>query len=245
MLVTRPYNRNHAYAYAQRWALSRNALFYDFAPIGGDCTNFASQCLYAGSCMMNYTPTYGWYFISAEDRSASWTGVDFFYNFITQNNGEGPFGRETSAQEILIGDFVQLGRADGTFYHTLVICGAVGNTFLVCAHNNDVLNRRLNTYQYDLIRYLHIDGVRFITADPDNCFESVYNGVSIYPTQAQSVPTPASQAPEAPAPTAQPTETPAPATQQAETPAPATQPTETPAPPPPTAQSEAAPPQAP
>ena len=33
------YDRAHAVAYARRWALSRNPLFYDFTGIGGDCTN--------------------------------------------------------------------------------------------------------------------------------------------------------------------------------------------------------------
>ena len=31
--------------YAQKWALSRNPAYYNFDDIGGDCTNFVSQCL--------------------------------------------------------------------------------------------------------------------------------------------------------------------------------------------------------
>ena len=45
MIVTKPYNRARAVEYAQRWALSRNPLFYDFTGGGGNCTNFVSQCL--------------------------------------------------------------------------------------------------------------------------------------------------------------------------------------------------------
>ena len=33
--------------YARKWAFSRNPAYYDFENIGGDCTNFVSQCLYA------------------------------------------------------------------------------------------------------------------------------------------------------------------------------------------------------
>ena len=44
-----PYNREVAVAYARRWALGRNIAYYDFENIGGDCTNFASQCIYAGT----------------------------------------------------------------------------------------------------------------------------------------------------------------------------------------------------
>ncbi|MDE7439525.1 MAG: amidase domain-containing protein, partial [Clostridia bacterium] len=42
------YNRELAYEYAKKWAFKRNPEFYNFNNIGGDCTNFASQCIYAG-----------------------------------------------------------------------------------------------------------------------------------------------------------------------------------------------------
>ena len=44
-----PYDRQKAVAYARRWALGRNPAYFDFQDLGGDCTNFASQCLYAGA----------------------------------------------------------------------------------------------------------------------------------------------------------------------------------------------------
>ena len=69
MLVTKEYNRKNALEYARRWALDRNPLFFSFNGIGGDCTNFVSQCIFAGGCIMNYTPTYGWYYISSNDRT--------------------------------------------------------------------------------------------------------------------------------------------------------------------------------
>lgn len=67
-----PYNRFAAVAYARTWATSRNPAYYNFEEIGGDCTNFASQCIYAGARIMNYTPTFGWYYRSSYDRSPSW-----------------------------------------------------------------------------------------------------------------------------------------------------------------------------
>ena len=77
MLVTKSYIRERAVEYASKWAFSRNPLFYDYTGIGGNCTNFVSQCLYAGSCTMNFTPVYGWYYLSDRERTASWTGVEF------------------------------------------------------------------------------------------------------------------------------------------------------------------------
>ena len=48
-MTLRPYDRQAAVAYAHRWAYLRNPAFYNFDKLGGDCTNFASQCLYAGA----------------------------------------------------------------------------------------------------------------------------------------------------------------------------------------------------
>ncbi len=41
------YNRENAVEYAKIWAYKRNPKYYNFDPVGGDCTSFVSQCLYA------------------------------------------------------------------------------------------------------------------------------------------------------------------------------------------------------
>ena len=161
------YDREKAVAYARRWAFARNPKYYDFSAIGGDCTNFASQCLYAGAPVMNFTPDVGWYYRSIDDRSAAWTGVEYFYRFLTENatfeginGGEGPFAREVSLTDLEIGDFIQLGNAVGDFYHTPVVVGFSRGVPLVAAHTNDAFARPLNSYSYQRIRYLHIIAVR-------------------------------------------------------------------------------------
>lgn len=154
-----PYNRAAAVAYARRWALGRNPAYYDFEDIGGDCTNFASQCIYAGAGVMNYTPETGWYYISVNERAAAWTGVEYLYNFLVNNRSVGPYGHRVPQQEVLPGDIVQLGRSDGSFYHTPVIL-SVRPRILVAAHTYDALDRPLSSYNADQIRFIHIDGVR-------------------------------------------------------------------------------------
>ena len=155
----RSYNRDAAVSYARKWAYSRNPAYYDFEKIGGDCTNFASQCIYAGSKIMNYTPVTGWYYRSASDRSASWTGVEYLFKFLINNKSVGPFARIVSRNEVLPGDIVQLGSYRGGFYHSPVIV-AVEPTILVAAHTYDALDRPLDSYEYEIVRFLHIDGVR-------------------------------------------------------------------------------------
>lgn len=154
-----PYNRNAAVAYARKWALGRNRAYYDFEGIGGDCTNFASQCIYAGAQIMNDTPVTGWYYRSISDRSASWSGVEYLYKFLVQNRSVGPYAHVASRSEIEPGDIVQLGIAQGHFYHSPVIT-AVTPVILVAAHTFDALDRPLSSYDYDTARFLHIDGVR-------------------------------------------------------------------------------------
>ena len=181
MLVTREYERTKAVMYAERYAFSQNPVFGDFRGIGGNCTNFVSQCIYAGSCKMNYTKTFGWYYISLDERAPAWTGVEYFYNFMTQNQGVGPYGREVGADECEIGDAIQLGREADGYYHTLIIVGFEDDDILVAAQTDDAFRRPLSTYTYDFSRFIKIDGVRFEVPYSVDCFESVYDGIAIIP----------------------------------------------------------------
>ena len=153
------YDREAAVAYARKWAMSRNPAYYDFEDIGGDCTNFASQCIYAGAGQMNFTPVTGWFYNSVSDRSAAWTGVEYLYRFLTTNRSVGPYAHTVPRHLAMPGDIVQLGTATGDFYHSPVIV-AVAPVILVCAHTYDALDRPLSSYNYENIRFLHIDGVR-------------------------------------------------------------------------------------
>ena len=180
MLIIASYHRERALSYARRWAFDRNPLFYNFAGIGGDCTSYVSQCVYAGSCQMNYNVPNGWFFDNINHRSPSWSGVSQFYDFIVGNQGEGPFATETNAGGLTIGDVIQLQNNQGRFYHTLLVTGFAQGTYLVSAHTDDALDRPLNSYQYTGIRFLHIEGVRENTKEDVNCFYNLYNGISMY-----------------------------------------------------------------
>lgn len=108
---------------------------------------------------MNYTPVTGWYYNSSSDRSPSWTGVQYLYNFLTGNKSVGPYAAATDAAGAVPGDIVQLGNQNG-YYHSPVIVAVEGGRIYVAAHTYDAYMRPLDTYIYQKSRFLHIIGVR-------------------------------------------------------------------------------------
>lgn len=158
------YNRVAAVNYANTWAYRRNPRYYDFSAIGGDCTNFASQCIYTGAGAMNYQGELGWYYNSVGDRAPAWTSVEYLYKFLLGNQGIGPYAREVGIEEIQPGDIIQLRLGDTGFQHSPIVVNLLGspnpNNILVAAHTYDTNNRPLNTYLYLEYRCIHIAGVR-------------------------------------------------------------------------------------
>ena len=154
------YEREKAVEYAIKWALTRNPEYYSFDNIGGDCTNFVSQCLYAGCKIMNYTKDLGWYYNSLNDRAPAWTDVAFFYNFLINNKGKGPFASLVTKDEVEVGDIIQLGRLNGDFYHAVIVSKIANGKIYVSSHTRDALNVPLTSYYYYQIRCLHILGAR-------------------------------------------------------------------------------------
>jgi len=160
-----PYDRAAAVAYAREWAMGRNPAYADFEEMGGDCSNFISQVLLAGGAVMNYTPHTGWYFKSLGDRAAAWTGVPYLYNFLTTNQGRGPFGHVVPIEEVQPGDIIQLkfaGKED--FSHSLMVLETgeppAPDNIMIAAHTYDSVDRPLDSYSYVEARGIHIDGVR-------------------------------------------------------------------------------------
>ena len=198
MILEKEYLRERAVAYARKYALIRNPLFFTFEGIGGNCTNFVSQSILAGSCVMNFTPIYGWFYLSSNRRAAAWTGVEYFYNFMTTNEGVGPYGRVVDISEAMIGDAIQLQNEEDVFYHTLIISQITEDEVFVCANSVDSLDRPLSSYDYKALRVIHIEKVRYDTRYVIDCYESLLNP-----------PIPPAPAPEpAPEPTPEPAPTP-------------------------------------
>jgi len=151
---TKSYDRISAINYAKKWALSRNPRYYNFDPVGGDCTSFVSQCLFAGSQKMNYNSKNGWFYKNGYNKSPSWSGVEFLYEFLINNNGVGPRGKEVAKNEILAGDIAQLSFSGNRFEHSLFI---LEPTILsVAAHTYDVLGKKISEYNFSKVRFIHV-----------------------------------------------------------------------------------------
>lgn len=163
MYFLRDYDRAAVVRYAHKWAFGRNPLFYDYENLGGDCTNFASQCIFAGSGVMNFTPTFGWYYIDANEKAPAWTGVPYLWNFLTRTGMSlGPVGVPCDLEDLQPGDLIQLAFQEETYQHSPIVV-SVGwpitpENVLLAAHTYDADNRPLSTYTWQNIRFVHIIG---------------------------------------------------------------------------------------
>ncbi|MEG2420195.1 MAG: amidase domain-containing protein [Oscillospiraceae bacterium] len=164
MLPTIPYDREAAILYAHRWAYGRNPLYYNYDDIGGDCTNFSSQCLYAGTGVMNYTPDFGWYYLDANRKAPAWTGVPYFNQFMTRQppTGPGPVMEKSDLAGIIPGDFIQLRFVENLFAHTVIVVAmgspATPENTLIAAHSYDADFYPLSEYYAKELRFLHVLG---------------------------------------------------------------------------------------
>jgi len=142
------YNRQKAVYYACRYALMYNSNWFDdrgSAGGGGDCTNFISQCLYAGGWeMVSGAMGMSWWAdVGTKDRSRrspSWGGAGAFQTFLWG----GLRAKECEQNEVQLGDLIQEVRND-TAMHTMIITGlfktAQGSKILYSCHTADRLSR--------------------------------------------------------------------------------------------------------
>ena len=157
--MIKPYNRINAVNYAKKWALDRNPKYYNFDNLGGDCTNFVSQSIYAGSGVMNFNQN-GWFYSSLSSRAPAWTGVSFLHDFLLSNKGVGPFGIRVELNQVDVGDVIFLEKPNSDLFHTLIISKIINNEIFVCSHTRNALDMPLNYFSYSKTHCIHIEGVR-------------------------------------------------------------------------------------
>ncbi len=112
---------------------------------------------------MNYTKDIGWYYINGNNKSPSWSGVEYLYKFLIHNQGVGPQATETIQNKIEIGDIAQLSFDGIKFAHTLVIVN-IENKYTksgiqIASHTLDSFNKSISEYTFQKIRWIHIERV--------------------------------------------------------------------------------------
>lgn len=159
--MKKEYNRYEAIKYAKKWVYGRNPHYSDFEKSGGDCTNFISQCIFAGSKVMNFNRINGWYYINGKNKSPSWSGVEFLYRFLVNNKRKGPQGKEVTSREVYPGDVAQLSFNGKIFEHSLLILNHSNSLdeLKIATHTYDVYGKKIVDYNYSKIRFIHISRI--------------------------------------------------------------------------------------
>jgi hypothetical protein len=152
------YSPSAAVAYARKYALGKAPNFYK---VSVDCTNFVSQCVWAG---YGGTPTAAnvenrvrmtdvWY-AGSGGGSYNWENVIMFFNYMVSSKTLGPQGYcsdsnprkidRISAASVKVGDVIQLwSSTEQKFCHSMIVSENSNNDWRmikVCYHTTDFLD---------------------------------------------------------------------------------------------------------
>lgn len=157
------YSINEAVRYALQYALKINSKFGNYEKWGGDCTNYISQCLYAGKIpfdVVGIDVRYQWYWYSEIKRTPSWTAAHSLKFYMENNNANmdgslilGLKVRQITQDSLLRGDVVQLVDNHNNAYHSMIVTGYLVQgdwviDYLVSQHSgyDEDSKGRLNNY---------------------------------------------------------------------------------------------------
>jgi cell wall-associated NlpC family hydrolase len=140
------YNRAKAAQYAETWWQTPNPKYEEFEV---DCTNFVSQCLFAGGAPMNYTGKrdLGWWYAGKKGNqelwSYSWAVANSLQTFLSHSR-KGLHGHAVDdPRELQPGDTIAYDwDGDGRYQHNTIVTAKDANGMpLVNAHTYNSRNR--------------------------------------------------------------------------------------------------------
>lgn len=145
-----PYRRERAQAYANRWWNGANPDYIEFEV---DCTNFVSQCLFAGGAPMNYTGRRdsGWWYRGKsggkEMWSFSWSIAHSLQKYLASSSSGLRSQEVNSPEQLDIGDVIVYDwDGDGRFQHNTIVTAIDARGLpLVNAHT---VNSRYRYWDY-------------------------------------------------------------------------------------------------
>jgi hypothetical protein len=144
------YDRRAAVAYADAWWNGANPKYHHFAV---DCTNYVSQCLFAGGLPMDYTGRRdsGWWYEgyagSTERWSFSWAVANSLRAYLLYSSNPRRGTEKTDPRELEPGDVIFYDwDGDGRWQHSVIVTGHDREGWpLVNAHTN---NSRRRSWEY-------------------------------------------------------------------------------------------------
>ena len=152
------YDREAASLYARKYAKNPNKdyPFYGKPDYKGDCTNFTSQCLYAGGIVTDNVGKYQWYKLNS-----AWRGANKFYEYWNDNKGSGSTkGLKASKsifKDIRLADLIEK-KPENAVTHTVIVTGYKVDSWgfndpwkykydvLICQHSDDKKSGMLKDY---------------------------------------------------------------------------------------------------
>lgn len=143
------FNIEAACTYAETFALTPNPKYKSFENIGGDCTNFISQILFAGELKQNN---------SWKPYTLPWIRVEDLYLYLTTSNlaSKQPNGTPLSKGCVIQFYTPEIGRY---FHNGFITYELQNNDYLYCCHSYNKLNYPLSQiypHRYPVLRALKI-----------------------------------------------------------------------------------------
>ncbi|AWI06515.1 amidase domain-containing protein [Clostridium drakei] len=157
------YSKSDSVKYALKYALNPNKKYRYFPLIennSGDCSNFVSQCLYAGGAPMIFNSKNPWWYNNI-NQSLSWTLAHSLYWYLkinTELNLPGCKGVETTdINSLKLGDLIFYENSKKIIFHSAIITGFSQNKPLISQHSREALNiSYLKTWKSPKYHFLKI-----------------------------------------------------------------------------------------
>ncbi len=144
---TANYDRNKAAAYADRYvkkdisqgidASSYNPAYKNFNDMGGDCTNYVSQCIYAGGIAMDDT----WFYKNEENYSGEWSTSRRNFTYMSKL---GKVIKNPGNSDVLKGNPVYYTSGDNIVHTTICVGTNASGVPVVDSHNKDYYHVKWN-----------------------------------------------------------------------------------------------------
>ena len=169
-----------AIGYALKWAGNEDSNSSDYHKsnpnyfyfLGADCTNYVSQCLYAGHIPMSGKPaqpspdikesTSKWYYAEfnqisvLDDCTTSWCKALDFYKYFCKKVTNYVYTKKTDIiKNCKAGDVVQfMNKTSGEIYHTVIITQKSTNSASYCGHTKHRYNTSVTIFNEETNKFV-------------------------------------------------------------------------------------------